>query len=397
MLHGRKRYEEHSRFLEWLLGEISEQKIDVLLVAGDIFDTRMPSNRAQELYYQFLGKVAQTACRHIIITSGNHDSPSFLDAPKALLRSMRVHVVGQSGEIKEQLIELTGRDGEVHAYVAAVPYLRDRDIRKAEAGESIDDKERKIVEGIRSHYDGLAELAEAKLKQAGSRLPVIAMGHLFASGGQVGDGVRDLYIGNLGSIGADTFSAVFDYVALGHLHVAQKIGGTEHVRYSGSPIPMGFGETGQQKKVLIFDTEAGEPVRMNIRSLVVPCFQQLLRLKGDLDELLGEISALKIAGSSAWLEINYTGTQSQSDLRNQLFEAINGSEIEILRVIDQTRARVLKSESEEDPESLDSLKEEDVFERCLVAYAVPDEECEGLRESFREIMQTYFQADHFAE
>lgn len=397
MLHGRKRHAEHAAFLDWLIAQISGQKIDVLLVAGDIFDTRTPSNRAQELYYQFLGEISQTSCQHIIITSGNHDSPSFLDAPKALLRSLRVHVVGQSGEIAEQLIELRDKNGEKQALIAAVPFLRDRDIRKVELGESIDDKEQKITEGIRRHYDELADLAEKNLQASAKIIPVIAMGHLFASGGQVGDGVRDLYIGNLGSIGADTFSKLFNYVALGHLHVEQKVGGKDHIRYSGSPIPMGFGEAGQEKKVLIFEVKAGEKIAISPQSLTVPDFQILLRIAGDLDQLLAKITELKAQKSSAWLEVRYTGSQSQSDLRSRLYEAIAGSEVEILRIIDQTQMRTLQSRNDEEPELLDSLSETEVFERCLNAHAVPAEELDDLRHSFQEILQTQRDADLFAE
>lgn len=396
-LHGRKRYDEHAQFLDWLLSEIESQKIDVLLVAGDIFDTRTPSNRAQELYYQFLARVSQTSCQHIVITSGNHDSPSFLDATKGLLRSLRIHVVGQSGEISEQLIELPDKNGEIQALIAAVPYLRDRDIRKVEIGESLDEKEQKIVAGIRAHYHELAELAQKKLSSLSKKIPVIAMGHLFASGGQIGDGVRDLYIGNLGSISAETFSEIFDYVALGHLHVAQKVGGKTHIRYSGSPIPMGFGEASHEKKVLIFETKTEENSEIGPQALAVPDFQKLLRLSGDLDELLAEINELKAQKSSAWLEIRYAGLQSEANLRPRLYEAVAESEIEILRLIDETQMRTLESQNEAEPEQLDSLSEMEVFERCLSAHDVQPEERAELCHSFQEILQIQREADLFAE
>ena len=93
-LYGRKRYEEFSAFLDWLAQTIEDEKVDALLVAGDVFDTCTPSNRAQELYYRFLCRVAASYCRHVVVIAGNHDSPSFLNAPKELLRVLNVYVLG---------------------------------------------------------------------------------------------------------------------------------------------------------------------------------------------------------------------------------------------------------------------------------------------------------------
>src|SRR5690554_7912870 len=87
LLYGQKRHHEFAALLTWLHETIVEQAIDVLLVAGDIFDTNTPGNQAQQLYYQFLAGLSQTACRHIVVIGGNHDSPSFLDAPIILLKA----------------------------------------------------------------------------------------------------------------------------------------------------------------------------------------------------------------------------------------------------------------------------------------------------------------------
>ena len=92
--YGKKRYEEFSLFFAWLLETINTEKIDVLLVSGDIFDTALPSNTAQQIYYSFLISLRQSCCRHAVITGGNHDSPSFLNAPKQLLKTLDIHVVG---------------------------------------------------------------------------------------------------------------------------------------------------------------------------------------------------------------------------------------------------------------------------------------------------------------
>jgi len=184
-LYGRKRYEELEAFLNWLAGLIEDENIDVLLVAGDVFDNSTPSNHAQELYYRFLCRAAASSHRHVVITAGNHDSPSFLDAPKELLTFLNVHVVGcASDSPADEVIMLSGPDTEPRLIVCAIPYLRDRDIRTAEAGESVEDKERKIMEGIRNHYRLVCDAAEEKRAMLKKPVPIVAMGHLFAAGGK---------------------------------------------------------------------------------------------------------------------------------------------------------------------------------------------------------------------
>src|SRR5690606_9614149 len=104
-------------------------------------------------------------------------------------------------------------------------------------------------------YAGIVSLARQKRDALGVDIPVVAMGHLFTAGGKTveGDGVRELYVGSLAHVAVSIFPDDLDYVALGHLHVPQKVGDSDSVRYSGSPLPMGFGEAGQQKSVVIVE------------------------------------------------------------------------------------------------------------------------------------------------
>lgn len=149
------------KLLNWLIEQICTKQVDVLLIAGDVFDNSTPSNRAQELYYSFLGKVTKSPCRHLVVTAGNHDSPSFLDAPKELLRSMDVHVIGAVSEhLEDEVLILKDNKEDVELIICAIPYLRDRDIRTAETGESIEDKDHKLVEGIREHYRSVYDIAQ---------------------------------------------------------------------------------------------------------------------------------------------------------------------------------------------------------------------------------------------
>lgn len=253
-LYGKPRYEEFAKFLAWQLEVIQRQQVDILIIAGDIFDTSSPSNQAQALYYDFLHQVSQTDCRHVVIVGGNHDSPSFLDAPKALLKGFNIHVVGSMSEqLHDELLVLTDANQIPEIIIAAVPYLRDRDVRLVSSGERIDDKESKLVAGISAHYQVICQLAHQKqselMQQYQRYIPIVGTGHLFVAGGTAGDGVRELYVGSLAHVSADIFAPTLDYVALGHLHVPQMVSQQSHIRYSGSPIAMGFGEATQQKQV----------------------------------------------------------------------------------------------------------------------------------------------------
>ncbi len=395
-LYGRKRYDEFTAFLDWLAGTIEREKIDVLIVAGDIFDTNTPGNRAQALYYRFLHRVGASCCRHVVVVAGNHDSPSFLDAPKTLLEMLSVHVVGAACEDPaDEVLELHDSNGETELIVCAVPYLRDRDIRTAEAGESVEEKDRKLLEGIRDHYARVAAVAEARRKTLKHEVPVVATGHLFAAGGQCveGDGVRELYVGSLAHVGADIFPPTFDYVALGHLHVPQKVGGHAHIRYSGSPIPMGFGEAGQRKSLSLVEFAGKTP---EVRPVEIPRFQKLLQIRGDWEQISCRVREAVQSSEAVWLEILYEGEEIIDDLRGRLEVLTEGSKVEILRIRNRRIVQRVLGQMEEG-EALDDLDLQEVFVRCLERHEVPQSQRGELQEAYGEIVTALHESDRRAE
>jgi len=398
-LYGRKRYDEFTAFLDWLAQTIEDENIDALLVAGDVFDTSTPSNRAQELYYRFLCRVAASCCRHVVVIAGNHDSPSFLNAPKELLRALNVYVVGSMTDALDDEVIVLHTDDKPEAIVCAVPYLRDKDIRTVEPGETIDDKNAKLVEGLKKHYAdvcGIAEQKQTEFEKAGcTGVPIIALGHLFTAGGKTvdGDGVRELYIGSLAHVGEKVFPSSINYLALGHLHVPQAVGSTEHIRYCGSPIPMGYSEATQGKKVVLIEFNSFSP---NIQEVPVPCFQQLVRIVGSLDDIHSRLEELKKEESRAWLEIEYTGSDIIGNLREMLDEVMTDSDMEIRRIKNRrVMDRVMSTVAEN--ETLDDLDVGDVFTRCLDAFEVPDEGREELTASYDEIIKSLHEEDVNAE
>lgn len=398
-LCGRKRYDEFTAFLDWLAETIEDKDIDTLLVSGDIFDTSTPSNRAQALYYRFLCRVSTSCCRHVVVIAGNHDSPSFLNAPKELLQALNVYVVGSMSEALDDEVIVLHKNDQPEAIVCAVPYLRDKDIRTIEPGETIDDKNIKLVQGLKKHYADVCDIAEQKRsgfeEHGHADIPIIAMGHLFTAGGKTvdGDGVRELYVGSLAHVGEDVFPSSIDYLALGHLHVPQAVGSAQHIRYCGSPIPMGYGEATQDKKVILIEFNSGIA---NIVHIQVPCFQQLVRIVGSLDDIHTELEKLKKEDSRAWLEIDYTGSDIGSNLRDILDETLADSAMELLRIKNRRIIdRVISSIAED--ETLDDLDPGDVFMRCLDTFDVPNEDRTELTESYNEIIKSLHEEDVNAE
>ncbi|MBQ9244442.1 MAG: exonuclease subunit SbcD [Proteobacteria bacterium] len=310
-LHERQRDDEYRMFLDWLVQKIEDEKIDVLLISGDIFDTSNASHIAQRQYYNFCRRLSGTCCRHAVITSGNHDSTSFIDVPSRVLECLNVHVIGQarfntrSGDPKDEVIVLKDASGADELIVAAVPFLAEGDVRLSEGGEDIGAREKNVTDGIARHYELVAQAAEEI--RAGRDIPVVAMGHLFVQGGKIveDDGVRVTYVGSLGGVNANIFSSTYDYVALGHLHVPQAVGDCEYIRYSGSPIAMGFGEAGQQKSIcrVVFNGRSQREISM----CEIPVFHKIENVCGDQKEIRSRLMELAALGEEIYISVIYHG------------------------------------------------------------------------------------------
>ena len=218
-----------------------------------------------------------------------------------------------------------------------------------------------------------------------------------------GDGVRELYVGSLAHVHTNIFPPCIDYVALGHLHVPQKIGGLEHMRYSGSPVAMGFGEATQQKSVCLveFSNVANQVVntgaaKPSVELLNVPVFQPLRQVSGNWAEIASELRSLVDSNAPVWLEVIYQGDDIVSDLRERLEVLIEGSELLILR-IQNTRLidRVLNASHTE--ESLEDLDVNDVFARCLAAHDIPEGQQADLRHTYQQVLNAIHNDDSQAE
>jgi exonuclease SbcD len=331
-----------------------------------------------------------------VVTAGNHDSPTFLDAPKRILKALDVHVIGKVPDrIEDEVLLLRDRDGDPELIVCAVPYLRDRDIRKSEAGESLEAKEQKLREGIEDHYTSVATIAVGVRDTLKVPVPIVAMGHLYTAGGQTveGDGVRNLYVGNLAHVESKIFSDSFDYVALGHLHVPQKVNDSDSIRFSGSPIPMGFGEAAQQKYVNLVQWNENH---LEVELIPVPKIQRLESIQGDWPHIVNRLEELKRSEESVWIEVAYRGSDLIPNLKEKVDPIIAGSMLEALRVTDVQTGQAILARGHS-TESLKELNPIDIFRMYLDQKDLLEEQRKRLEETYHEILFQIQSIDSEAE
>ncbi len=375
---GQSRQSEHEAFLTWLLERIEEKRVEVLLVAGDIFDTGTPPNYALEIYYNFLKRLASIeTLQTAIITAGNHDSVATLKAPKQLLQALNVHVIASGDESEEEVIPVY-KDDRLQAVVCAVPFLRDSVIRQSASAQTSSDKEKLANEGIKAYYENTYEKAR-KLKGE-AEVPIIATGHLTTVGSRTSESERDIYIGGTLDIGGDYLAEMFDYVALGHLHINQKVK-SERVRYSGSPIPLSFSEANNTQKVNLVTFEKGG---MDVELLEVPKTRDLIILKGDAETVQGELE--KIVDTTAWIEVHLDDDnpmQANTEIREKAAESgVTLLAVKVQKSQKQLRARELKAIS------LEELSISQVFDKRLEQEALEDKRLERkLKENFAAVVE----------
>ncbi|MFY8021121.1 MAG: exonuclease SbcCD subunit D C-terminal domain-containing protein [Bacteroidia bacterium] len=377
-----ERTTEHQLFLDWLLNFIQAHSIDVLLVAGDIFDSGNPSNEALKLYYDFLINIKKTNFKCLIIIGGNHDSVSTLNAPKTLLQYLNIHVMGGVPENHlEQIIPIFNQYNEVELVICAVPFLRDRDIRLSVAGESTEEREARIKQGISHHYQ---ELIPSILPYKEQGIPVIATGHLYAAGAEPSDSEKEIHVGSLGQIAASQFPTEFDYIALGHLHKPQLVNKLEHIRYSGSPIALSFSENEDIKQVLLIATEKGKELQIDKHE--IPVFRKLLRLKGNLDELKVQVLAIQEVNSMlpAWIELQLLTDKFEVNVQDEFQSIIKTKpfiEEFFLRQIRNTPIKSLSVQVDQAFELAD-LNPRSVFIKKFESLNVDEDTAKELLETF---------------
>ncbi|MEZ9256085.1 exonuclease subunit SbcD [Vibrio splendidus] len=362
--YNKSRKNEHERFLQWLLEQVTEHDIDAVIVAGDIFDTSTPPSYAREMYNKFVVDSSKIGCQ-LVLLGGNHDSVSVLKETQQLLKYMGADVIPNTNEDHAtQVVELKGKNGDVEALVCAIPFIRPRDVLTSQAGVTGVERQKQLGDAIKQHYQSVYDAAVEKRAtfENSEHMPIIATGHLTAMGVQQSDSVRDIYVGNLDGFAADGFPDA-DYIALGHIHRPQVVAKREYIRYCGSPIPLSFDELKSQKQVCVVEFVEGE---RTISQLPVPTFQPLAEIKGDLSEIESQLNQYIGLDSeqSVWLSIEVQAQDYLSDLQERMRALTEGLNVEVLQ-LRRARERRNQALEQESAETLSELSPMDVFTKRI--------------------------------
>lgn len=366
LFHEYDRSHEHQQFLNWLVQILQTKQIDVLLISGDIFDISNPSAQSIRMFYTFLNQATSANPNiQIIITAGNHDSASRLEAPKPLLQSSNVHIIGlvekdPEGNIdyEKLIIPIRDRAGNTKIHCLAIPFLRMGDY------PTIPDCANPYTEGVTALYSEAFKYAEQK-KQDGQS--IIAMGHLHTHHAEITDldKTERLIMGGVECIPATAFHPDIKYVALGHIHKAQKIGGKEHIRYSGSPLPMSFSELNYKHQVIIFELDQEIS---NLESVEIPLFVPLQRVPlshQPLHEVIALLEQLPIKDSAPettpYLEVRVLLEGPEPALRHKIETALAGKKVKLAKIDVKYPASTQEAPEFITPEKLNELQPVDVF------------------------------------
>lgn len=366
---GNSRQAEHQALIDWLLTQVQTQAVDAVLIAGDIFDTGAPPSYARELYNQLIVRLHEAGVA-LLLLAGNHDSVSVLDESRALLSYLGTQVISSTGGDAQHVITLPLRNTSKTpgCIVCALPFIRPRDVQQSQAGQSAQDKQQALQTAIAATYQRVYAAALHKqselLASTGQTIPIIATGHLTTVGASSNESVREIYVGALEAFPTNAFPPA-SYIALGHIHKPQVVGGLEHIRYCGSPIALGFDEAKQTKQVLLVDLDASG--LQSVTALPVPVFQPMAALSASLKQLpalLQEAAAKAIGDAPVWVEVTVQEDDYLADIASRVQTMAEGMPLNILRIKRQRglTAAQLVSDARE---SLDELSPLEVFERRL--------------------------------
>ncbi len=333
-----ERESEHAAFLAWLLAVLEAECVHALVVAGDLFDSAHPPASASHQLHAFL-RQARSRLPHldIVLVAGNHDSAARLDALTPLLEGTGIHLVGglPIGEEDQArlVVPLHGGSDSVRAWIAAIPFLRPSDLPPSATTEGGG----ALVGGVAGIYDRALSTALSRrlLGQA-----LVAIGHAYMVGGEASElSERRIWLGHEHALPVSLFSTEWDYVALGHLHRPQNVGGYEHIRYSGSPIPLSMAEIDYPHQVRIVDFEAGRFVAT--RPVLVPRSVPLIRWPdrgaSDPDSVLSLCRGLPPGqgipvDARPFLEICVQLAEPRPRLKEEIHEALRDRAVRLVRV-----------------------------------------------------------------
>lgn len=285
--HGVGMLDAQRGFVDQLVAFVEANSVDVVLIAGDVYDRALPGLDVVTLLDDALVRLTQAGAS-VVLTSGNHDSAIRLGFASRLLERGGVHLRTRVEDLDVPVLLPVGAEGDVAGQVAiyGIPYLEPRLVAERLGVDSANhfDVTQRAIERITNDVE--------RRRESGSVYPVV-LAHTFASGGITSESERDLSIGGLGAVPLDLFEG-FTYTALGHLHGRQQLAG--NVRYSGSPLAYSFSEAKHSKGAWVVDISPSGVI--DVQEVVWEAPKALAVLRGTLDELLE-------SGQYAWAEEAY--------------------------------------------------------------------------------------------
>ena len=387
VLHKYALRDELLLFFDWLIELIESEQVDLLLVSGDIFDLANPAVIDRQVYYTFLSRLIKLDLK-VIITGGNHDAVGLLNAPQTVLNQLKISVIGGAEDnLEDELIQVNNAKGTLELVVAAVPFLRDKDLRSKDIDAQYANRTEAIREGVKKHYSDLADICATQYPD----VPIIAMGHLYAKGVSTSDSERDIHIGNAAAIDSSIFSDGYDYVALGHIHRPQIVDKSEYIRYSGSPIALSFSEKTDKKSLVLIEVSKGKITPPTV--IEIPKFRSLSKFSGDFEAVKKKVEAFNPDYQlKSFVEIEVIEqTYSALILRevDELVSKYQDSEQFIILKARTTFTEKAKDTAAlfEEGEHIEDLQTIDVFEKMLALQVIPSEDQALLKEAFLEIME----------
>ena len=356
--YNHSRQFEHEQFLAWLLLQIKEKQPHALFIAGDIFDVINPASAAQKQLYQFLADAHDIAPHmQTLMIAGNHDSGYRIEQVEPLLEKYNAKTVGvihknTDGQVdlERLLVPIYDENKKIIAWCLTLPFLRPAEITGF--NEQTTNSQNAIA------YLHQQLISAAKNKKSDDQA-LILMSHAHMQGGETSDSERPIIIGNEEALSTTLFDDVIDYVALGHLHKPQKVG-QEHIRYSGSPIPLSFSEINYKHQVIevTIDPTEIDDSRFKFETLPIPRSVQLHKIKGELNEVFAKLKALSSGeidniDHREYVDIEYhTDVPPQPNLRQQFEDALPKGRYRLVRISRQ----YLASEKNDDSAAQMSLE-----------------------------------------
>ena len=367
-IRGRSRADEHTAVLAEIVGLAAEHSVDVVLVAGDLFETAAPSAEAEAIVYRTLLELAGIGAE-VAVIAGNHDNPRKLAAvAPVFFTAGRVHVLSEPRRPEDGgVLRLRMRGGE-DLRLAMLPFVSQRGIVRARAL-----MESAAFENTQAYTEQMRLVVEALADGFESGTVNVLMAHAFVHGGRLGGGERDAHFVDEYALSAHAFPAGAGYVALGHVHRPQRIAGPGQIHYCGSPLQLDFGEEQQQKQVNLVELEPGLPPR--VIPLPLSSGRVLRTVSGTLEELRAVSGTL---ADEPWLRV-VVREQRRAGLADEVRQML-GERVVDIRVQDASRPATRRA-------SRQGKSPVELFEQYLAEQSIDDGRVRAL---FKELLDAQY-------